>query len=270
MRKSSRSGVGRTGPRTPQGKARSAQNASKHKILVGRILPEEKKQALFFYEAFQRELQPKGVLESEIVDDIVLNRLQKHRIDKCITNEFQKTSTRNTDSWIEDRERRMSEYWVRSSSARNRSRGQRLDRLPPEVCVVALEGLKANVQQKGVQPDEDLSTLGLLYGTQPTEMSAMVALFYQQLQSTEYQSDEERKAKYKECQEEVIPALTTEIDRQKLRAQLSCDLDETERSDVPVLPTVPALDTILRYNSTNSREFTHLLDALERVRRLQK
>jgi hypothetical protein len=75
---------------------------------------------------------------------------------------------------------------------------------------------------------------------------------------------------YKECQEEVIPALTTEIDRQKLRAQLSGDLDETERSDVPVLPTVPALDTILRYNSTNSREFTHLLDALERVRRLQK
>src|SRR5260370_1931715 len=103
------------GPRTPQGRARSAKNAMKHKFFVGRILPEEKKQASLFFDAFHQELQPKGALELEIIGDIVLNRLQKGRIDKYIAFEFEKSRTHTIDNYLEKQEREMALYWCRRS-----------------------------------------------------------------------------------------------------------------------------------------------------------
>ena len=76
------SGAGSSGPRTPAGKRRSAQNASKHKIFAGRILPGEQKEALKLFAQFQEELRPECSLESEIISDLVQNRMQARRIDK--------------------------------------------------------------------------------------------------------------------------------------------------------------------------------------------
>lgn len=70
-----------TGPRTPQGKRRSARNASKHKILVGRILPEEADAAYCIWEELVKDLNPRGMLQQEIVLDLTLNRLVRCRIE---------------------------------------------------------------------------------------------------------------------------------------------------------------------------------------------
>jgi hypothetical protein len=52
-----------TGPRTLQGKRRSSANASKHKILVGRILPEEAELAALISEELLKDFNSQRLLE---------------------------------------------------------------------------------------------------------------------------------------------------------------------------------------------------------------
>jgi hypothetical protein len=73
---------GPSGPRTPEGKRRSAQNASKHKIFAGRILPDETKLASKLFAQFQEDLQPQSSLELEFIGEIVQNCLQARRIER--------------------------------------------------------------------------------------------------------------------------------------------------------------------------------------------
>ena len=63
-----------TGPRTPEGKARSSQNASKHGLLSREVLlPGEDREALeALREDLISELQPIGALELMLVERIVV------------------------------------------------------------------------------------------------------------------------------------------------------------------------------------------------------
>ena len=79
-----------TGPRTPKGKARSSQNAAKHWIESRRILPEEQGEAAVLRGGFEADFKPESLIEHEIIDDLVFNRLHKRRIDIVMTRDFQK------------------------------------------------------------------------------------------------------------------------------------------------------------------------------------
>jgi hypothetical protein len=263
-----------TGPRTPQGKARSSQNAMKHKILVGRILPEEKNQASLFFTAFQQELQSQGVLELEIVADIVLNRLQKRRIDRYMANEFEKSRTLDLSNWVKKKEESMARYWRRRDTiSAGRSLGSDCDRLPPNVCFTVLVALKSKIQERGLVPDQDLTSLYCIYGNQLTECAAMIVHYYNEIKSDEkeYKEDDQaRKSKHAEYQREILEALEKEMGRQGDRFELATALDNLAcMPGVPAPPPDPILDSILRYTSANAREFIHLLNALKRIRGLK-
>ena len=77
-----------TGPRTQRGKARSSQNAAKHWIESGRILPDEQEEAAILRSGLEEDFRPDGLIEHEIIDDLVLNRLHKRRVDVAMTREF--------------------------------------------------------------------------------------------------------------------------------------------------------------------------------------
>ena len=76
----------------PKGKARSSQNAAKHWIESRRILPEEQEEAAILRNGFEEDFKPDGLIEHEIIDDLVLNRLHKRRIDIATTREFSKAT----------------------------------------------------------------------------------------------------------------------------------------------------------------------------------
>jgi hypothetical protein len=62
-----------TGPRTPEGKARSSQNARKHGLTAREVLITEKEREEFeeFLAAYQADLRPQGMLEQDLFNQLV-------------------------------------------------------------------------------------------------------------------------------------------------------------------------------------------------------
>ncbi len=62
-----------TGPRTPEGKARSSQNARKHGLTAREVLVTEAEREEFadFLAAFQEDLRPEGMLEQDLFNQLV-------------------------------------------------------------------------------------------------------------------------------------------------------------------------------------------------------
>jgi hypothetical protein len=239
-----------TGPRTAHGKRRSARNASKHNILVDRILPEEAKAAAYICEEL----------------------LKRRRIDRHNINAIGKARWRYLESYLETEERSQAEQWRRYADTRSANSAD-WKRLPPEACVRLLGALRASVQKRGPLPEEDLEALGRVYGQEPTALGAMITFFYHILQSNKYhgnERDEQSKVEDEKLREEILEALEAEIQLQQGRVERRLAIAKAESSLSVVVPPSSAEDSIQRYYAANAREFTHLLDALERVRRLRK
>src|SRR5260370_39958902 len=83
-----RASRGPSGPRTSEGMRRSSQNSGKHLIFSGRVLEEEKKDAVFLTRALREQFRPQGALGNEMIDDLVINRIRKRRIDRYEAREF--------------------------------------------------------------------------------------------------------------------------------------------------------------------------------------
>jgi hypothetical protein len=260
-----------TGPRTASGKARSSQNAAKHWIESGRILPEEKKEAVTLRSGFAEDFKPQGSIENEVIDDLTFNRLIKRRIDAAFTREFSKAAIEKTISREESDERSATQYWLRAARAGVRYWPEREqgERLRPDLCVTALEALKRRIGNEGPQP-ENLAALLRIFGNQPTEHAALA--MYELIPIAEKQSGFDQKAEAtadKGLKESVLKTLQTEIDRQTDREERVNGIYEIESASDVQEPPRPVLETLLRYRAANAREFKDLLNSLERIRRLR-
>ena len=160
-----------TGPRTPKGKARSSQNAAKHWIESRRILPEEQEEAAILRRGFEQDFQPEGLIEHEIIDDLVFNRLHKRRIDIATTREFSKATVEKAIELGENNERPVARYWLRLTNVQGMHSVEPAERVPPGLCIGALQGLMKRIGDRGPQ-SEDLAFLRTVYGDQPTERAA--------------------------------------------------------------------------------------------------
>lgn len=259
-----------TGPRTRQGKMRSSANASKHKILVGRILPEEAELAALISEELLKDLNPQRLLEREIVYDIAINRLQRRRIDRYNVYSVVIERVQRVQTLVEMKEQSRAEQFLRQTDSQ-RANSPDSKRLIPEACVEVLSGLRAQVEDRGPLPKEDIQALKWVYGQEPTALGAMSLFLYRVLECKRFQPhemDEKSKVEYEQLREEILEALKNEIEFQQRLVKLKLNITKAgSLSNVPV-PSSTVEDRIQRYYSANAREFAHLLDALERVRRL--
>src|SRR5437868_14831799 len=74
-----------TGPKTDDGKAKSSQNALTHGVFAIKchILPgEDEAEYAAFHGEVLRDLQPRGIIQRELVDDIVQTRWRLRRLSK--------------------------------------------------------------------------------------------------------------------------------------------------------------------------------------------
>jgi hypothetical protein len=261
-----------TGPRTPRGKARSSQNAAKHWIESRRILPEEQKEAAILRGGFEEDFKPLGLIEHEVIDDLVFNRLNKRRIDVVYTREFSKATIEKTITLLENDERSVAQYWLQSADllGKYRTEHERVERLRPDTCIAALEGLKTRIGARGPQPG-DLELLRSYYGEQPTEHAALVMLLLAPVASQQTVPEiKSQNSGQEELKKEVLDALQIEIERQKFREELASALLTIESDSNIQEPPRHTLETLQRYRAANTREFNSLLDGLERIRRLRR
>ena len=261
-----------TGPRTPKGKARSSQNAAKHWIESGRILPEEQREAAILRRGFEDDFKPQGLIEEEVIDDLVFNRLIKRRIDIAFTREFSKASIETTIKEMDHRERSSIQYWLRIAGLSNeyRTERERAEPLNPDDCIPALKTLQSLIRERGVQP-EDLPKLRDIYGDQPTEYAALAMYLLVPVATKQAEQDKTAEAKNDaELKTNILEALQTEIQQQERRQDLAQRILEIECAPDLQEPPRHTLETLLRYRAANTREFNSLLDSLERIRRLRR
>lgn len=260
-----------TGPHTPRGKARSSKNAAKHWIESGRILPEEQKDAAVLRSGFTEDFKPQGSIETEVIDDLTLNRLVKRRIDMAFTREFSKASFEKTIKLLENHEHSAMQYWLRISNSwgRYRAEGEQAERLRPDLCISCLEGLKRRIGERGPQP-EDLEILRAYYGDQPTEHAALAMHLLVPVAETQTVHGKTPQATGQgDLKKDILEVLQTEIELLKNRQQLAGNISAIESASDLQEPPRPALETLLRYRAANTREFKDLLNSLACIRRLR-
>ena len=73
-----------TGPQTPEGKARSSQNARKHGLSAREVViaPQEREEFDDFLASHQDDLQPQGMLEQDLFNQLVLAAWNLRRISR--------------------------------------------------------------------------------------------------------------------------------------------------------------------------------------------
>lgn len=256
-----------TGPRTVKGKARSSENAAKHWIESGRILPSEQEEAALLRRGFTEDFKPEGLAENEVIDDLVLNRLIKRRIDRAFTREFLKAGAAKSLTFLESKESTETQYWLRSNFSSGTDPDGQGARLSPPACVVALKALKCKIGERGPQLEEDLAALHRIYGDELTANAAYAMYLLQRYSLEQSALDETAQAK---TWKSVLEAIQEEIARQEERQKIEANVAAIEFASDVQEPPGPAFETLLRYRSTNLREFKDLLDSLERVRRLRR
>jgi len=249
-----------TGPRTPKGKTRSSQNAAKHWIESGRILPSEQKEAGVIRHGLMEYFKPDGAPENEVIDDIVLNRLIRRRTDMAFTREFSKASALKPLTCLEKHEGMAIPFYSRGRygfeyGARSR----------PDQCIEGLEAARELIEERGLQPKEDLWALRRIYGSQPTEhvVALMDGLERNIRRQPTETTDQEELKKW------VLDLIEIEISLQKARLEVTTGVEDIELASDVQEPDAPALETLLRYRAANTRELKELLDTLERIRRLR-
>jgi hypothetical protein len=261
-----------SGPCTPRGKARASQNAAKHWIEAGRILPKEEREAAILRSGFEEDFKPQTLIEHEIIDDIVFNRLIKRRVDIAFTRAFSKAAIEKSARLVDIDERSAIQFWLPPAEVRGTKRGERepAERLRPDMCIAVLKLLRGQISEHGPRP-EHLAALRQVYGDQPTEHAAKAMSQLLLVTEKEGVQDQKAEAALEEVlKKSLLDTLQTEIELQKKREQLAKHINAIEL--VPDLqePSRPELETLLRYRAANTREFKDLLDSLERIRRLRQ
>jgi hypothetical protein len=144
-------------------------------------------------------------------------------------------------------------------------------RLTPEACIEILGSLRANVQERGPSPEEDIEVLGRVYGQESTTLGAIIVFYYQLIrQVTTNATNEKRKVEDEEFRDKILKALEAEIQFHRDRVERKFTIVKAESSSNVMVPCPSIAESVYRYYAANAREFSRLLDDVERVRRLQK
>jgi hypothetical protein len=264
MTKSAKSRKGPTGPRTAAGKAKSARNATKHRIFTIGVSTEEDEATTLLTAQITDEFKLRGALELEIGHELARNRLETKRINAYADQELDKAEILagfNLEHY-DTRYTKQFRYAIPSTKTKEHYRS----RLCPRFCIPLLIALKELIAKRGPRPADDLGFLWHIYGDELSPIGSVIAHHYTTLESNGRMGVAEVPN-----QEIIIRCIELEIETQNIRAQF--DDVEDQLDSVPgfrALPVESLMDRIQKYRTANAREFGRSLQNLETVRRLKE
>jgi hypothetical protein len=112
-----------TGPRTPEGKARSSRNALKHGLTARELIIAPGDEAAFaeFLAGFEQDLQPQGILEQTIFNQIVHSAWNLRRLRILETELIEDGEDPLLNIYKVERVERMARYAARAERTLHRS-----------------------------------------------------------------------------------------------------------------------------------------------------
>jgi len=130
-----------TGPQTPEGKARSSQNARKHGLSAREVViaPDEREEFEEFLEAYQTDLQPQGMTEQGLFNQLVLAAWNLQRISRLEAG-LAKDEDPLSNGYLEPAIQRLARYQTRAERTYFR-------------CLRELRVLQTNRSLREAQPE---------------------------------------------------------------------------------------------------------------------
>jgi hypothetical protein len=265
-----------TGPKTREGKRRSRFNARKHGICSKEILLKNESPAEFelLRKGLWEDYSPLGTMETETLNDLIVVRWNKHRVNRAINaifaakvnfSEFDRMTTQQAVAWD-------SEQW---GGAQGGMLKPGCNHFVLGKGIEFLKQIRSSVEARGFRVEVDRDLLNKLYGTD-TDGKAQSGVFHFYLLAASCASaarEGKQKVDPDELKKQMIEVLDEEI--RNLTALKTVVLDvELERMkygvDEALLSRQAALDLYIRYDTYLSRETDRLLNRLERLQRMRK
>ena len=130
-----------TGPQTPEGKARSSQNARKHGLSAREVViaPDEREEFEEFLAAYQADLQPQGMTEQGLFNQLVLAAWNLQRISRLEAG-LAKDEDPLSNGYLEPAIQRLARYQTRAERTYFR-------------CLRELRVLQTNRSLREAQPE---------------------------------------------------------------------------------------------------------------------
>jgi len=252
-----------SGPRTPEGKQRSKQNALKHGIFSKTALLKDESQSEFdsLLDGLLNDLQPEGTLEQLLVEKLAALAWRQRRLLLAERAEIQKN--KEAETIIVE----LGPGLIRKIEN-------------PKVlqhCLELLAELRKQVEND-VYTEYYNPLLAKIYGIDDKEKHSRGNLYdpYREWVCTLKSSGEEQgrggHASPQQCRSKVLFEIDQESGRlrryQKARAALETTGTPSEilRHNVPDAPT---LDRLLRYEASLDRSFDRTLNQIERLQRMR-
>ena len=282
-----------TGPRTPHGKNRSKNNATKHGIFSNVVVLQGESRPDYesLLDGLRESFQPVGSLEEILVEKLAALLWRHRRVINAEGAEIRKK--REFLEWDKKREQSM--------EGENQARENAITGLDtfddgdtregliwhienPEIsdrCLELLGELRDQVESEELSLESEGTTSSILtriYG--PPGQKHLTETLYGEYTAwchTAEAEPEERKhegyASPEECKKQVLQAIAAETERLK-RYKKSLLAIEVQRVEIEKLrqsvPDTPGLDRLMRYEASLERAFDRTLSQLERIQRMRK
>jgi hypothetical protein len=260
-----------TGPKTPKGRAISKMNALKHGILSKEVLVcgmnirECSQELSDLHERFRQELNPAGPLEEMLVDQIVTTHWRLRRALRAESGEialsvdegqWQRSRPNPHLQWMEW------EVWgdpvpaMKDSSSGN------------AILASWLGRVRARVEQEGDLTEE---TTKILLRGKPNMLSQ--GLEELRLRLPQNSEGADAASQREENKKQALAYIDSQLEMLAW-AKVDClnreATAEAARQAAAVLPAMPVLEKILRYEAKLERQMYRAMSQLERLQRMRR
>ena len=279
----SHNGGRRTGPRTPEGKAISKQNATTHGIFsrVAVLKEESQKDYEMLLDGLRQSCQPVGTLEAVLVEKMATILWRHRRLMLAEVGEIrQNLLSFSSVPLLEDLKSRKQRQMLAEESLRagtgllNASRdAQSLTNI-----LEILKDLRGQFRKKGFQEERDKRRLKEIYGNpdfidiRGTDMIDRYNHWLTESKAAAERSENENRSSIEAYKEKMLQVLDEEIERihNLVEKQEAHDTEAMELKKLSgTIPWEPGMERILRYEASLERAFDRALAQLERLQRMR-
>ena len=258
-----------TGPQTPNGKAASKMNALKHGlrstdvVVHGRCIKESRREFEALRQRLWDDLQPSGLREKILTEQIINTYWRMHRVLKAESGEI----VLNVDNQQWRREKREPfglSFWISCSltgGADSKLQNSYFRNLYLRSC---METLLASVQKEGEITEAALKDLVDSLGGKPNSFTASFEKFRSQMRQNQ-----------EGLQPSVLKERTVAHIQEKIRSiswvlekcQKCEQMEEEAQQAADILPSAETLEKLRRYETSLNKQFYRAMHELERLQR---
>lgn len=264
-----------TGPKTPAGRAIAKMNAVKHGILSkevvvrGRYIQESTREFTALHQRFVAALGPVGPVEEMLVDQIVTTHWRLRRALKAESGEV--ALSVDGGRWQRYRGMHPALQWLQWEALGDPIRNMQDSALGSRFLEKWLGDVREAVEQDGELTEAAIQALGKGFGGKPNVLTREL----QELRVSLLQNAEglDGAALRERNQQRALAFLNKKL-RRLTWWKSECEAREKSAEEAheaaAVLPALPVLEKILRYETKLERQMYRAMNQLERLQRMRQ